>query len=243
MRPADGAVVRNTRPADFPAIERLCRQVYPDSVPWTQTQLASHVSVFPEGQFVALDPRTGGLLGMAASLIVLWDDYEIDTNWRDMTDHGMFTNHDPAGHTLYGAEIMVSPDARRRGIGRSLYAARRDLVRRLRLLRIRAGARLRGYRQYRDTLDPDAYVRAVVAGTITDPTLTFQLKQRFKVIAVVAGYLQHDSESLGHAAVIEWINHDVARRRDYARRGNRFLKPRTPSRSTPFGSQASERRE
>jgi hypothetical protein len=138
----------------------------------------------------------------------------------------MFTNHDPVGHTLYGAEIMVDPEARRRGVGQAIYAARRDLARRLGLRRIRAGARLRGYRRYHDSLTPESYVRAVVNGSIADPTLTFQLKQRFNVIAVVSGYLQHDPESLGHAAVIEWINHDVARRRDYAGRGDRFLRPR-----------------
>jgi GNAT superfamily N-acetyltransferase len=188
--------------------------------------------VFPDGQHVAVEPGTGALLGMAASLIVLWDDYEIDTNWRDMTDHGMFTNHDPQGHTLYGAEIMVDPDARRRGVGQAIYAARRDLALRLGLRRIRAGARLRGYRRYHDSLTPEAYVRAVVNGSIADPTLTFQLKQRFKVIAVVSGYLQHDPESLGYAAVIEWINHHVAKRRDYAGRADRFLRPRpTGSRS------------
>lgn len=201
-------------------------------MPWTATQLGSHRAVFPEGQLVALDTASGDLLGMAASLIVLWDDYDIDASWRDMTDHGMFTNHDLGGHTLYGAEIMVHPDARRRGVGRAIYAARRDLARRMGLLRIRAGARLRGYGRYKDTMDPEAYVRAVVDGTITDPTLTFQLKQRFKVIAVVSGYLQHDPESLGYAAVIEWINHDVARRRDYAGRGSRFLRPERSSSDT-----------
>lgn len=42
---------------------------------------------------------------MAASLIVLWDDYEMEANWRDFTGGGMFTNHDSArGRTLYGAQ-------------------------------------------------------------------------------------------------------------------------------------------
>ena len=226
MTRADDVIVRNTTPEDFTAIQRLCRRVYPESVPWQAAQLASHRTVFPDGQHVAIEPGTGALVGMAASLIVLWDDYEIDTNWRDMTDHGMFTNHDPEGHTLYGAEIMVDPDARRRGVGQAIYAARRELARRLGLRRIRAGARMRGYHKYHDSLTPEAYARAVVNGSITDPTLTFQLKQRFKVIAVVSGYLQHDPESLGFAAVIEWINHDVARPRDYAGRGDRFLRPR-----------------
>ena len=79
---------------------------------------------------------------MAASLIVLWDDYDMTSSWRDFTEHGTFRNHDPKGRTLYGAEVMVHPDEQGRGIGKKLYAARRELVRRMGLLRIRAGARL-----------------------------------------------------------------------------------------------------
>jgi GNAT superfamily N-acetyltransferase len=163
---------------------------------------------------------------MAASLIVLWDDYDFHTAWRDMTDRGMFTNHDPTGHTLYGAEVMVDPEHRRRGIGRLLYAGRRDVCRRSGLLRIRAGARLRGYGRHAHELEPEEYVRRVIEGELTDPTLTFQLRERFQVLAVVPGYLRHDPESLGWAAVIEWLNHAVARRRDFVRRDRQFLKQR-----------------
>jgi hypothetical protein len=79
-------------------------------------------------------------------------------------------------------------------------------VERLGLRRIRAGARLRGYHAHADRLTAEEYVARVVRGEIHDPTLSFQLKRGFKVIAVVSGYLRHDPESLGHAAVIEWIN-------------------------------------
>jgi GNAT superfamily N-acetyltransferase len=224
----EAPTVRPTRREDIGEIAALCRAVYPESPPWTERQLASHLDVFPEGQLVAVERDSGRLVGMASSLIVLWDDYEIDTTWRNMTDAGMFTNHDPAGHTLYGAEVMVDPSWQRRGIGRALYQARRDLARRLRLLRIRAGARLRGYHRYAESLDAEAYVREVVAGRLVDPTLTFQLRQRFRVLAVVADYLRHDPDSLGFAAVIEWINHDVARRRDFAGRPSRFTRRAPP---------------
>jgi len=217
-------IVRPTSGEDFGGIGTLCRAVYPESPPWTERQLTSHLEVFPDGQLVAVEPDSGRVVGMASSLIVLWDDYDIDTNWRNMTDAGMFTNHDPGGHTLYGAEVMVDPTCQRRGIGRALYQARRDLARRLRLLRIRAGARLRGYHRHAGSLDAESYVAEVVAGRLVDPTLTFQLRQRFRVLAVVANYLGHDPESLGFAAVIEWINHDVARRRDYAGRPTRFTR-------------------
>lgn len=218
--------VRNTHPDDIPAIVELCATVYRDAPPYTERQLRSHLQIFPEGQFVAVEDETSRVVGMAASLIVLWDDYDIDTSWRDMTDGGMFTNYDPTGHTLYGAEVMVHPEMQRRGVGRKIYAARKELTRRLNLKRIRAGARLRGYHRYASELTADEYVRKVVKREIADPTLSFQLKAGFRVIAVVSGYLQHDPESLGYAAVIEWLNHHVATRSDYIKRDPQFGRPR-----------------
>jgi len=199
--------VRNTTAADFAGIAALSQLVYPDNPPWNETQLASHLHMFPEGQFVAVDRATREVVGMAASLIVLWDDYDTDTSWRDFTDVGMFTNHDPEhGHTLYGAEIMVHPAYQGKGVGSKLYEARRALAERLGLWRIRAGARLRGYHRHASTLSPREYVRRVELGEIHDPTLSFQLHRGFRVLTVVHGYLAKDHESLGHAAVIEWIN-------------------------------------
>jgi ribosomal protein S18 acetylase RimI-like enzyme len=218
-------MVRETRPADFPQIITLGRGVYPESPPWTHEQLASHQRVFSEGQLVAVEEVTGLILGMAASLIVRWDDYDPTTHWRDFTDNGMFSNHDPEnGRTLYGAEIMVSPAAQRRGIGSKLYKARRQLVERLGLLRIRAGARLRGYHRYAHRMSAEEYVIRIVNGELRGPTLSFQLKHGFHVLGVVPGYLRHDPESLGYAAVIEWINVAVAKPEDYAGRDRRFEK-------------------
>lgn len=206
--------VRQTRPEDFSAIHRISRAIYPKSPAWSDTQLGSHLAVFPEGQLVA--EEAGEVVGMAASLIVLWDDYSYDTSWREFTDSGMFTNHDPEhGHTLYGAEIMVDPSRQGQGIGKALYDGRRALCRRLGLLRIRAGARLAGYHHHAEKMTPEEYTEKVVRGELSDPTLTFQLKRGFKVLAVARDYLRHDPESFGHAAVIEWINPDVAKPSDY----------------------------
>ena len=212
MIPGDRELlVRNTRPEDFDGIIALTREVYRESPPWSTRQLASHLEVFPAGQFVALESGSGGIVGMSASLIVLWDDYDITDSWRDFTDSGMFTNHDPVrGRTLYGAEVMVMSHRRRLGVGRKLYAARRALVEDLGLLRIRAGARLRGYHRYADRMTAEAYAAAIARGDLVDPTLSFQLKQGFRILAVISNYLRHDPESLGWAAVIEWLNPGMA---------------------------------
>lgn len=168
---------------------------------------------------MAIDSETGRVVGMSASLIVLWDDYDMHSSWLDFTGNGMFTNHDPErGRTLYGAEVMVSPSMQGRGIGKLMYAARRELVERLELLRIRAGARLCGYHRHASVMSADEYARKVVTGEVGDPTLSFQLKQGFTVLAVVSKYLWHDPESLGYAAVIEWLNERLAKPEDYAAR-------------------------
>jgi GNAT superfamily N-acetyltransferase len=203
--------VRRMRPADFGRVRALCAMVYPSTPTWSEEQLGSHLRVFPEGQFVAVHRESGDLIGMASSLILLWEDYGLGATWRDFTDGGMFTNHDPRhGRTLYGAEVMVHPAWQGHGVGKQLYVARRALARELGLLRIRAGARLRDYHRHAAQLTPEQYVAAVVRGELGDRTLSFQLGQGFFVIGVVAGYLANDPESLGYAAVIEWVNDQVA---------------------------------
>lgn len=202
--------VRTVEPRDFPGIIRLSELTYPGIAPWSVKALARHREIFPEGQLVAAD-QEGGIHGYAASLIVFWDDYEIDGNWKDFTAGGMFTNHDPVlGRTLYGAEVMVDPTLRGAGVGGKLYDARRKLAVTLGLLRIRAGARLRNYHKFAARMGAEEYAIEVVRGVRRDPTLTFQLNRGFEVLAVVKGYLAADPESLGWAALIEWLNPAVA---------------------------------
>jgi GNAT superfamily N-acetyltransferase len=207
--------VRNTEARDLTGISELTRAVYPESKPWSADQLWHHLDVFPEGQFVAMTPDEK-VVGMAASLVIWWDDYDAKMNWCEFTSAGTFANHDPEhGRTLYGAEVMVHPDFQRRGIGKMLYAARRELAERMGLLRIRAGARLRGYHAFAERMSADEYVKCVVREECADPTLSFQLRNGFHVLAVVSDYLRHDPESLGHAAIIEWLNPAVATPSDY----------------------------
>lgn len=222
--PAIGFDIVNTRPEHFAGVIALCESVYENSAPWSEAQLRSHLEVFPEGQFVAVARETGRVVGVASSLIILWDDYEFTYDWRTFTANGFFTNHDPAaGRTLYGAEVMSDPQCRGAGIGKALYRARRALVERLGLLRIRAGARLRGYHRYATAMSAEDYALKVVRGELSDPTLSFQLAQGFHVMAVVESYLRHDPESLGFAAVIEWINAAVAKPSDWAHRSPKFI--------------------
>lgn len=218
-------IVRNIVPADFEGIREMARLVYPGIEPWGEDQLRSHLEVFPEGQFVAVEANDGTILGSCAGLIVKWEDYEMSSSWRSFTDAGYFTNHDPVhGRTLYGADVMVRPGQQGRGIGKRLYETGRfDLARRLKLLRIRAGARLRGYHRYAKQMTAEEYVIEIVNGRIGDRTLSFQLRRGFHVIGVVSDYFAGDPESLGHAAIIEAINDAFVKPGDVTRGDPRFL--------------------
>lgn len=203
--------ILHPRAEHFLAIQNLCKKVYPFSKPWSLQQLESHQSHFPGGQFIAVDTSTGAVVGLAFSLVIDWDDYSPQDNWVDLTSGGFFHNHNPKkGKTLYGAEVMVDPALQGRGIGKLLYEKRRELANKYGLKRIRAGARMRGYGKFKDKLSPTEYVKQVIENKIYDPTLSFQLRQGFVVIDVAKNYLYNDPESLGYAAVIEWLNPQFA---------------------------------
>ena len=196
--------IRATTPADFAAIRELQVSTYPAIPPWSDEQLASQLSAFPEGQLVAV--QEGRVVGAAASLVVLWDDYAVDHTWKGITGDGRFTTHDTGGRTLYGAEVVVSAERRGRGIGRALYRARRQLCQKLNLKRIIAAGRLPGYRALRDAMSPELYAMRVVWGDIPDPVLRFQMSEGFHYCGVIHNYLPEDLPSCGHAALIVWLN-------------------------------------
>jgi hypothetical protein len=88
---------------------------------------------------------------------------------------------------------------------------------------MRGGARLRDYCHHAAHMKADAYVVAVVHGQILDHTLTFHLHEGFHVLAVIPHYLSDDSETLGYAALVEWLNPDTVESHHYANRPTQFL--------------------
>ena len=218
--------IRHTEPRDVAGIVELCQRVYPDTPPWRPDQLHSHLRVFPEGQFVAVVGLEERVVGMAASCIVLWDHYHMLDSWETFTADGMFTNHDPVhGHTLYGAETIVDPTLQGHGIGSHLWKAHQALTERLQLWRIRGGGRLRDYHTYADQMTAADYVLQVVQGLLWDRTLSVWLHEGCHVLAVVPHYLSDDPETLGYAAVTEWLNLHVVRPEHYAARPTDYLHP------------------
>lgn len=199
--------IRNTTYDDIQKIVELQQVSFPqmaiEGMIWKPRHLESHLHVFAQGQFVA--EYDGQIVGSVSSLIVRLDPEYKNHTWAEVCGGPEFKNHDPAGDSLYGADVSTHPDYRRLGIATLLYDARKDLCIKLNLRRIIAGGRLFNYCEFVEKMQPDEYVQQVIRGKIDEPVLGFQLKNGFKFIKVLQNYLK-DSRSVDYATFIEWKN-------------------------------------
>lgn len=199
-------IVRNTTRDDIDALVRLQREVYPHIASWQHDRVAHQIDLFPQGQFVAF--YDGRLVGCASSLVIQWDEWSEPHTWDEITAKGTFDTHDVAGLTLYGAEVFVAPLLRGKRLGHALYEARRKVCKALNLRRVIACGRLPGYHKVADQMPVDLYARKVLWGDITDPVLSFQLREGFRYCGIMKNYIADDRESCGYASLIVWINPD-----------------------------------
>jgi len=203
-----GVKVRNTIKNDIPKIIDLQKQSYPYLAKygniWKAEELESHLEIFPEGQFIAVEPD-GTIVGSASTLIVSLDPEYKEHTWIDITANGMFTNHSYDGDSLYGADISSHPKYRHEGIGGMLYEARKELAIKMNVRRMIAGGRLFNYCEYADKMSALEYAQKVIRRELRDPVLSFELDNGFNFIKILPDYLD-DVRSLNYASFIEWLN-------------------------------------
>jgi GNAT superfamily N-acetyltransferase len=175
----------------------------------TAAHYAEHIRRFPEGQF-AVVTANGRVVACSTDFRTAIDLEHFEHRYMDAVDQNWLGKHDPDGEWLYGADIGVRPDYRRRGIARLLYEARHRLVRRLGLRGHVAGGMLRGYGAVKDRMSVEEYVAEVVAGRMVDPTVTVQLKCGFRVHGIIQDYVS-DPSCDNKAALIIWDNPNYRR--------------------------------
>jgi ribosomal protein S18 acetylase RimI-like enzyme len=164
--------VRRARIEDVAAIYECQAAAYVSTPPaglCDERHLTLQIEAFREGQFVALDGKR--IVGYAMSLIALLDDDSPWYSYAEITGNGTFSTHDPAGDTLYGADIAVHPDYRGQGIAGKLYEARMGVLDRFNLRRMVAGGRIPGYAPHAGVMAAVDYVERVVRGEMRDPAL------------------------------------------------------------------------
>ena len=198
--------IRLAEPSDYEALIEICKLVYPTETPYTVEELDDHRRVFPQGQFVAVDASHDAVAGVHFTLRLCMKDFHIDDPWDILTAGGSFLDHDPAGTTLYGADIMVHPGHQHHGLGHALTDQARFLVQEERLWRMVGASRLPGFANHCSDMTIEQYVESVLQGKLFDPVLSLHLKDGWTAVRPIHGYLQHDEDSAGWAVVIQWVN-------------------------------------
>lgn len=200
--------IRKATLQDVIAIRNLYTKVYPNLERYTAAHLRGQINNFPEGVFVAIyDDK---VVGYAATLRTTEKKFMRKHTWEAITGGGYASTHNPHGDWLYGYEVFVDPDYRRLRIGDRLYRARVQLCQHLRLKGIAICGRLPLLKKRLPKVGTvEAYIEAVQAKQIKDPTFGFQQRQGFVFVKAIPKYLPEDEDSLGYAALLVWRNPEV----------------------------------
>lgn len=186
------------------AVQRACFPTLAEEEIITAEKYAAHINLFPEGQMAVVN-QNGRVVACSTDFQTTVDFDHYEHRYIDAVDNNWLGNHDPAGDWLYGADIGVAPEYRRRGLSTLLYNARHDLIRRLNLRGHVAGGLPVGYGRYKDQMPIEQYVRQVVSGHIFDPTLSIQLKRGFTVHGIIQNYVD-DPACDNKGVFIVWHN-------------------------------------
>ncbi len=197
--------VRAARLEDVPGIAALSLRAFGENEASSAGMIQGQIAAFPEGQFlVEID---GKIVGYAASFRIDEETAMKPHSWSEITGGGYASRHDPMGEWLYGMEVAVDPDHRRQRIGQRLYDTRIRLCENEGLKGIVFGGRMPGWARRRKTYpDVKDYLDAVVERKVNDQVIGFHLRQGFRPIGVLRGYLPYDDASGGYASHMVWRN-------------------------------------
>ena len=200
--------IRKATLPDVVAIRDLYTKVDPNLERYTAAHLRGQINNFPEGVLVAIyDDK---VVGYAATLRTTEKKFMGKHTWEAITGGGYASTHDSHGDWLYGYELFVDPDYRRLRIGDRLYRTRVQLCLHLRLKGIAICGRLPLLKKRLPKVETvEAYIEAVQAKQIKDPTFGFQQRQGFVFVKAIPKYLPEDEDSLGYAALLVWRNPEV----------------------------------
>lgn len=189
-RLSNGLIVSAMRDEHAEQLETLQEIVFPtlaDEQRLKAKHYRHHVRLFPEGQFVVLDGDQ--VVGMTTTMRQDVDFGHLEHRFDEMFAEGWLTPHQPNGRWLYGIDVGTHPNHRGRRIGRALYAARHETVRRLGLDGQITVGMMSGYGAVKHEMSADEYYARLLAGELSDPTVSMQRRIGFEPRGLIADYL------------------------------------------------------
>jgi predicted amidohydrolase/ribosomal protein S18 acetylase RimI-like enzyme len=194
------------RIADYPAIDEIMKEAFHEvnDPSWEKGQIRKLIGSFPDGQ-VAVKVN-GKIAGFALSILVDFDKYGENHNYKEITGNYTFNTHNNDGDTMYGIDVAVKKEYRGLRIGRRLYEYRKQLCESLNLKGIVFGGRIPKYHEFSGEITPKQYIEKVRVREIHDPVLDFHLSNDFQPIKILKGYLEGDEASQEYAVLLKWHN-------------------------------------
>jgi GNAT superfamily N-acetyltransferase len=183
-----GYIIQNTQPEHAEQLDMLQRVIFPtlsDEERMKTHHYLHHIKLFPEGQFVVLDGDKA--IGMSTTIryYLTLEDH----SFLDISDNLWMNTHKPDGDWLYGMDVGVHPDYRGQRLARAIYQARQETCVALGLRGQITVGMPNGYLEHADRMTLDEYYEALVAGHLTDPTVTVQQKMGFEFVRLIHNYL------------------------------------------------------
>lgn len=170
----------------------------PENEVFTAAQFRSHIAIFPEGQFIAVDTTTDTVVGLTVSMHVRFNPHEpMLASWWELIGKGWLTTHAPHGEWLYGVEYGASCLSRQ---GHRQAVDQRPPRNHAppQFARLSGGQdAIISYHTVADTVPVKDYVADVIAGRRFDNNLSKQIKMGFKPMHIIPNYLP-DADCAGY---------------------------------------------
>lgn len=194
--------VRQAVMEDVEGILNLEEEVWPEGLRATKDQFVSRIETFPEGILVAA--INGTIVGVVATEIVVYDLTKPGLTWAAITDEGFIKKtHNPAGDTLYGVDLSVSPFGV--NAARMLMEQIGKLTIRYHLKRGILGARIPRYHKVASEIKVEEYVNGKKGHRPLDPELAFYTRLGLKIAKIIPDYIK-DPESCNYGVLMVWDN-------------------------------------
>lgn len=188
--------------ADYEGIVALLTDCYAgmdDHLP-SREEMQILANQFPKGQLVAHED--GEVAGAILSLLVRYDDFKQAPVLSELYNPDNFARLNKNGDSLFALEILVKSTHKRKGIGKKLNQAMTKVLEENGLRAFIGVSRLPGYGAMQHTMSADAYIKQVVQGTITDPSLSYNCSNNMLPVMAIAGYYPPDTASAGYGALV-----------------------------------------
>jgi GNAT superfamily N-acetyltransferase len=197
----NGLLLTNTKKKHAAHLEALQRVVFPtlsEEEIMLEKHFKAYTDIFPDGQFVVLNEGR-----VAASTSTMRCDFDFEHpnhTFLEFTGNLTLSTHNPLGDWLYGLDVMVAPDFRKKGLARALYKARQNYVQEQKMKGQITTGMLNGYYPHKDKMTPEAYFKLLKEGNIYDPTVSTQVKIGWQLVGLIPDYL--DDPQCGNYGVL-----------------------------------------